>query len=103
MDWAYSAAKLLLIGRRRWLPAISKARACIESFNHGSIAPPSDEMFKHCLVSEGMRLCRGHKGFEEVRVPAVATAQPGPGEKKVLIEELPEWAQLPFDGYKCAL
>ena len=36
-------------------------------------------------------------------MPAVATAQPGPGEKKVLIEELPEWAQLPFDGYKCAL
>ncbi|KAK9850259.1 hypothetical protein WJX84_005584 [Apatococcus fuscideae] len=43
---------------------------------------------------------KGHKGYEEVRVPAVATAQPKPGEKKVLIEELPEWAQLPFDGYK---
>ena len=44
---------------------------------------------------------RGHKGYEEVRVPAIATAQPGPGEKMVLIEDLPEWAQLPFDGYKC--
>ncbi|KAK9868384.1 hypothetical protein WJX84_004044 [Apatococcus fuscideae] len=43
---------------------------------------------------------KGHKGYEEVRVPAIATAQPGPGEKMVLIEDLPEWAQLPFDGYK---
>lgn len=49
-----------------------------------------------------MPLRRGHKGYEEVRVPAVATAQAKPGEKKVLIEELPEWAQLPFDGYKYA-
>ncbi len=48
-------------------------------------------------------LCRGHKGYEEVRVPAVGTGQPNPGEKKVLIEDLPEWAQLAFDGYKYAL
>ena len=45
---------------------------------------------------------RQFKGYEEVRVPAVRSAGVQPGERVVLIEELEEWAQLPFAGYKCA-
>lgn len=40
------------------------------------------------------------KGYEEVRVPAVQPGAPPPGERSVLISELPEWAQLAFAGYK---
>jgi activating signal cointegrator complex subunit 3 len=40
-----------------------------------------------------------YKGYEEVHVPAIATAMPPPTEKKVFIEELPEWAQATFEGY----
>jgi len=39
------------------------------------------------------------KGYEEVHVPAIATAVAPPTEKKVFIEELPEWAQAAFEGY----
>ena len=34
-------------------------------------------------------------------MPAVKKGVPPPGERRVLIAELPEWAQLPFDGYEC--
>ncbi len=40
-----------------------------------------------------------YKGYEEVYVPAIATAVAPPSEKKVFIEELPEWAQAAFEGY----
>jgi len=39
------------------------------------------------------------KGYEEVHVPAIATAVAPPTEKKVFIDELPEWAQAAFEGY----
>lgn len=44
--------------------------------------------------------CRSYKGYEEVRVPAVAPSVPPPGEVVVDINTLPEWAQLAFQGYK---
>ena len=40
-----------------------------------------------------------YKGYEEVYVPAIPTGQPRPGEKMVMISELPEWAQVAFAGY----
>lgn len=40
-----------------------------------------------------------HKGYEEVLVPAIAPGVPGKDERKVMIEEMPEWAQLAFLGY----
>ncbi|CAL8464110.1 g3645 [Coccomyxa elongata] len=41
-----------------------------------------------------------HKGYEEVKVPAAKKSTPEPGERVVLIEEMEEWAQLAFTGYK---
>lgn len=35
-------------------------------------------------------------------MPAVKTAGAAPGERVVLIEEMDDWAQLAFAGYKCA-
>ncbi|KAL4525728.1 hypothetical protein Ndes2526B_g09336 [Nannochloris sp. 'desiccata'] len=40
-----------------------------------------------------------YKGYEEVHVPAIATAVAPPTEKKVFIEDLPGWAQAAFEGY----
>jgi hypothetical protein len=34
-------------------------------------------------------------------VPAVKTGATAAGEKVVLVEEMEEWAQLAFSGYKC--
>ncbi len=48
------------------------------------------------------RRCRVHKKYEEVFVPAVKKGVPPPGERRVLIADLPDWAQLPFEGYECA-
>lgn len=39
------------------------------------------------------------KGYEEVTVPATQPSAPPPGEERVLIEQLPDWAQLAFAGY----
>jgi len=39
------------------------------------------------------------KGYEEVKVPAVKPGVPPPGEPTVYITDLPEWAQLAFEGY----
>lgn len=33
-------------------------------------------------------------------MPAVKKGVPPPGERRVRIDELPEWAQLAFDGYE---
>ena len=44
--------------------------------------------------------CRHYKGYEEVKVPAAKKSTPEPGERVVLIEEMEEWAQLAFSGYK---
>ena len=54
------------------------------------------------LQGVSCHLCRVHKKYEEVFVPAVKKGVPPPGERRVLIAELPDWAQLPFEGYKCA-
>lgn len=35
-------------------------------------------------------------------MPAVRTGGLGAGEKLVQISEMEDWAQLAFDGYKCA-
>lgn len=43
---------------------------------------------------------RHHKGYEEVKVPAAKKSTPEPGERVVLIEDMEEWAQLAFSGYK---
>ena len=65
-------------------------------------APTSAEM--HPLFPLNQMNCpRCHepfKGYEEVRVPAVSSAKPGEDEKLVKIEELEDWAQLAFQGYK---
>ena len=45
-------------------------------------------------------LDRAFKGYEEVKVPAVKPGAPPPGEELVKIEDMEEWAQLPFAGYK---
>ena len=42
---------------------------------------------------------KAYKGYEEVHVPAIATGIRPPGERSVRIEELPDWAQLAFEGY----
>jgi hypothetical protein len=54
------------------------------------------------LTSMSCRRCRVHKKYEEVFVPAVKKGVPPPGERRVLIAELPDWAQLPFEGYEYA-
>ena len=70
-------------------------------------------MCKLCLVpavtapdsaslSCGCARVRNHKGYEEVLVPAVKAGAPAAGEVVVRIEQLEEWAQLAFEGYKCA-
>ncbi|KAK9814715.1 hypothetical protein WJX72_010327 [[Myrmecia] bisecta] len=43
---------------------------------------------------------RAFKGYEEVHVPAIKTAVPPPGEQVVLIEDMEDWAQTAFEGYK---
>lgn len=43
---------------------------------------------------------RTFKGYEEVQVPPTPTGARKPGERQVMITELPGWAQLAFDGYK---
>lgn len=48
------------------------------------------------------RVHRNHKGYEEVLVPAVKAGVPGAGEQLERINELDDWAQLAFEGYKCA-
>lgn len=47
-------------------------------------------------------VCRNFKKYEEVHVPAVRTGGLDPNEHLVQISEMEEWAQLAFDGYKCA-
>lgn len=44
--------------------------------------------------------CRSFKGYEQVRVPAIKSGTPAADEKLVLIEEMEDWAQLAFQGYK---
>lgn len=46
--------------------------------------------------------CRSFKGYEEVRVPPLRNGAAAADEKLVLIEEMEEWAQLAFQGYKWA-
>jgi activating signal cointegrator complex subunit 3 len=41
-----------------------------------------------------------YKGYEEVTVPATKSDGCAPGEVLVSIDELPDWAQLAFEGYK---
>lgn len=48
--------------------------------------------------------CRTFKGYEEVRVPAVRSGAGAAAEEKLVkIEEMEDWAQLAFQGYKWAL
>lgn len=42
---------------------------------------------------------RAYKGYEEVSVPAVQPSLPPSTEKRVLISDLPSWAQKAFQGY----
>ena len=44
---------------------------------------------------------RAHKGYEEVKVPAQASGSKA-DEKLVMIDELDDWAQVAFQGYKYA-
>ena len=46
--------------------------------------------------------CRNYKKYEEVRVPAVKTGGLAADEQLVQISDMEEWAQLAFEGYKCA-
>ncbi len=46
-------------------------------------------------------LCRVHKKYEEVSVPAVKKGVMGVNEALVKIEEMPDWAQIAFEGYQC--
>ncbi len=43
---------------------------------------------------------RSFKGYEEVRVPAVKSGALAADEKLVKIEEMEDWAQPAFQGYK---
>eukprot|EP00887_Chlorella_sp_A99_P000213 scaffold13.g213.t1 len=43
---------------------------------------------------------KSFKGYEEVRVPAVAPSVAPPGEAVVQVAALPDWAQLAFQGYE---
>ncbi len=56
--------------------------------------PPIIQKHVHCSLD------RAFKGYEEVKVPAVKPGAPPPGEELVKIEDMEEWAQLPFAGYK---
>jgi len=42
-----------------------------------------------------------YKGYEEVKVPPAKGGGLKPGEVLVDIADLPDWAQLAFEGYKC--
>lgn len=41
-----------------------------------------------------------YKGYEEVKVPAMKRGELAPGEVLVKISQLPDWAQLAFEGYE---
>ena len=60
----------------------------------------------HCMASHKSQgrhwRPRNHKGYEEVLVPAVKAGAPAEGEVSVRIEQMEDWAQLAFEGYKCA-
>jgi len=43
---------------------------------------------------------KSYKGYEEVSVPAVQPSLPPSTEKRVLISDLPSWAQKAFQGYE---
>jgi activating signal cointegrator complex subunit 3 len=43
---------------------------------------------------------KSHKGYEEVSVPATPTAEMLPNERLIKIEEMDDFAQLAFEGYK---
>ena len=45
---------------------------------------------------------RNFKKYEEVYVPAIKTGGLAADEQLVRIREMEEWAQLAFEGYKCA-
>ncbi len=45
---------------------------------------------------------RNYKKYEEVRVPAIKTGGLAADEQLVKVSEMEEWAQLAFEGYKCA-
>ena len=45
---------------------------------------------------------RNYKKYEEVRVPAVKTGGLAADEQLVKVSDMEEWAQLAFEGYKCA-
>ncbi len=47
-------------------------------------------------------MCRVHKKYEEVFVPAMKKGEMALGEMLVKIREMPDWAQVAFEGYKCA-
>ncbi len=46
--------------------------------------------------------CRVHKKYEEVLVPALKKAVAPEDERVVRVSEMPDWAQLAFDGYQCS-
>ena len=58
------------------------------------------DWMKSSLPKGTMRVVNTKEGYEEVRVPAAATASSLPDEEMVPITALPRWAQLPFKGYK---
>ena len=59
----------------------------------------SSRMFSELTFTCGGR---NYKKYEEVRVPAVKTGGLTADEHLVKVSEMEEWAQLAFEGYKCA-
>ena len=54
------------------------------------------------MVRRSAYTCRNYKKYEEVRVPAVKTGGLADDEQLVKVSDMEEWAQLAFEGYKCA-
>lgn len=67
--------------------------SCIYSSGQASSTKLSEKLHQ-------MQFCRTFKGYEEVRVPAVKSGSPGADEKLVKIEDMEDWAQPAFQGYK---
>lgn len=82
-------------------PTCAAALDCLR-LDGGSTAPPTPTPLRCRYHASGpcSSACSAYKGYEEVRVPAVAPSQPPPGETSVEVASLPDWAQLAFQGYQ---
>ncbi|XP_024368754.1 DExH-box ATP-dependent RNA helicase DExH14 isoform X1 [Physcomitrium patens] len=88
-----------------WLSGLGGFYALVEASEKGSgvidglVGKGDDTLLTGAILPQGS-IRKVFKGYEEVRVPAIVTAALKPNEKLIKIGELPNFAQLAFEGYK---